>query len=256
MSWDFGWRGAGLSRCDLPKMYEKYCLPYAKKIVRALESDDFFVSYHICGNTTRIFDHMVSTGAGILEFDYKCDKSVVKKAAAGTTTLLGPIDPSGVMHQGSVEDVETACREAIEILAPGGGFILGPGCALPAPHLRGISKCWWSARKLTANTDACGRRSIWLSAPPSLWSVPDPVRSCRRERCRRLESASSRLWFVEDRQELCVYGYLYFPGLAGLEGHAAPSDQPLGWLAALAAERHRPVRSRRQPCCRYSLLES
>ena len=115
-----------------PKMYEKYCRPYARKIVRALESDDFFVSYHICGDTTRIIDRMVSTGAGILEFDYKCDKSVVKKAAAGTTTLLGPIDPSGVMHQGSVEDVETACREAIEILAPGGGFILGPGCALPS----------------------------------------------------------------------------------------------------------------------------
>jgi len=51
MSWDFGWRGAGFSRCDLPKMYEKYCRPYARKIVRALESDDFFVSYHICGDT-------------------------------------------------------------------------------------------------------------------------------------------------------------------------------------------------------------
>ena len=114
-----------------PAMYEKYCLPYARKIVRALQSDDFFLSYHICGDTTRIIDRMAATGAKILEFDYKCDKAAAKRATMGTTTLLGPIDPSGVLHQGSVEDVEAACREAIDALAPGGGFILGPGCALP-----------------------------------------------------------------------------------------------------------------------------
>lgn len=114
-----------------PAMYEKYCLPYAKKIVRALQSDDFFLSYHICGKTTRIIDRMVATGAAILEVDYKCDKKTAKAASAGKTTLLGPIDPSGVLHQGSAETVEAACREAIELLAPGGGFILGPGCALP-----------------------------------------------------------------------------------------------------------------------------
>ncbi|MGD0729771.1 MAG: uroporphyrinogen decarboxylase family protein [Terracidiphilus sp.] len=115
-----------------PRMYEKYCLPYGRKVVSALQSDDFILAYHTCGNTTKIIDRMVQTGAGILEFDYKCDKAAAKRATAGKTTLLGPIDPSGVLHEGSVDDVERACREAIEVLAPGGGFILGPGCALPA----------------------------------------------------------------------------------------------------------------------------
>ena len=115
-----------------PAMYRKYCLPYAQKIVSALQSDEFFISYHICGNTTRILDVMVDTGAAILEIDYKCNKDSAKKAAAGKTTLLGPIDPSGVLHEGGVKRVESACREALEVLAPGGGYILGPGCALPA----------------------------------------------------------------------------------------------------------------------------
>ena len=114
-----------------PRMYEKYCLPYGKKVVSALQSDDFALAYHTCGNTTRIIEKMVATGAHILEFDYKCDKAAAKRATAGKTTLLGPIDPSGILHEGTVEDVERACREAIEVLAPGGGFILGPGCALP-----------------------------------------------------------------------------------------------------------------------------
>jgi uroporphyrinogen decarboxylase len=119
-----------------PTMYRKYCLPWAQKIVRALQSDDFFISYHICGNTTRIIDSMVATGSAILEFDYKCDKAAAKRATAGKTTLLGPIDPSGVLHEGSLESVESACHEALDVLAPGGDYILGPGCALPAttPH--------------------------------------------------------------------------------------------------------------------------
>jgi uroporphyrinogen decarboxylase len=114
-----------------PAMYEKYCLPYGKKVVNALQSDEFFLAYHTCGNTTRIIDRMTQTGAKILEFDYKCNMSAAKKATARRTTLLGPIDPSGVLHRGSVNEVEAACREAIDVLAPGGGFILGPGCALP-----------------------------------------------------------------------------------------------------------------------------
>ncbi|SPF41860.1 putative MtaA/CmuA family methyltransferase [Candidatus Sulfotelmatobacter kueseliae] len=114
-----------------PTMYKKYGLPYGKKVVTALQSDDFFVAYHTCGNTTKIIGLMVETGAKILEFDYTCNKAAAKSATAGKATLLGPIDPSGVLHQGSIEDVETACREALEILAPDGGFILGPGCALP-----------------------------------------------------------------------------------------------------------------------------
>jgi uroporphyrinogen decarboxylase len=56
----------------------------------------------------------------------------VKKAAAGKATLLGPIDPSDVMAFGTPEIVIEKCTEALENLSPGGGFILGPGCALPS----------------------------------------------------------------------------------------------------------------------------
>jgi len=114
-----------------PKMYEKYCLPYGKKVVNALQDDGFFLAYHTCGKTTRIIHRMAETGARVLEFDYKCDKATAKAAADGKTTLLGPIDPTGILHNGTAEEVEASCREALEVLAPGGGFILGPGCALP-----------------------------------------------------------------------------------------------------------------------------
>ena len=89
------------------------------------------MAYHICGNATPIIDDMVRSGADIIEVDQKSDQIAVKEAAAGKTTLLGPVDPSEVMANGTPQMVEEKCIEAIKNMAPGGGFILGPGCALP-----------------------------------------------------------------------------------------------------------------------------
>lgn len=115
-----------------PQFYKKYAYPYAKKLVADLKAQGVRLAYHICGNATPIMGDMVNTGATIIEIDQKADMRACKEAARGKATLLGPIDPSGVMANGTPESVTEKCLEALEILAPGGGFILGPGCALPA----------------------------------------------------------------------------------------------------------------------------
>ena len=91
---------------------------------------DILLAYHICGNATRIVDDMTATGAAVLELDYKCDLAKIKAATAGKTTILGVIDPSGVLAFGTPDLVTEKVREELALLAPGGGLILGPGCAL------------------------------------------------------------------------------------------------------------------------------
>jgi len=115
-----------------PKHYRKYAYPHVKRLVEDLKKKDILLSYHICGNATPIISDMVSTGAAIIEIDQKADMRACKEAVRGKSTLLGPIDPSETMANGSPEMVKEHCREALEELAPGGGYILGPGCALPA----------------------------------------------------------------------------------------------------------------------------
>jgi uroporphyrinogen decarboxylase len=115
-----------------PKYYRKFAYPHVKKLANDLKSENIILAYHICGNSTPIIKEMVGSGAAILEIDQKADLQISKDAAAGKATLLGPIDPSDVMANASTDVVVEKCREAIDILAPGGGFILGPGCALPA----------------------------------------------------------------------------------------------------------------------------
>jgi len=114
-----------------PQYYREFAYPYVKTLVSNLKKKDIILAYHICGNSTPIIDDMVSTGAAIIEIDQKADQQTSKTAAAGKAALLGPVDPSEVMAHGTPELVTEKCNEALENLSPGGGFILGPGCALP-----------------------------------------------------------------------------------------------------------------------------
>ena len=114
-----------------PKYYREFAYPYVERLAMSLKKEDVILSYHICGNATPIIADMINTGAAILEIDQKSDQIKVKEAAKGKATVLGPIDPSEVMDNGTPELVLEKCEEALRNLSPGEGFILGPGCALP-----------------------------------------------------------------------------------------------------------------------------
>ena len=114
-----------------PAYYRKYAWPYVKTLTDNLNNKGIKLAYHICGNATPIIDDMVKSGATIIEIDQKSDQAACKAAANGKATLLGPVDPSEVMANGTPELVTEKCNEALENLSAGSGFILGPGCALP-----------------------------------------------------------------------------------------------------------------------------
>jgi uroporphyrinogen decarboxylase len=136
--------GESLSGPDVssPRMYREFEWGYAKKLVDRLKEKNIRLAYHICGNATRIVEDMTQTGAAVLELDYKCDLHKIKEATRGRTTILGVLDPSGVMLLGTPELVTSKAQEELEILAPGGGLILGPGCALgpytPHEHIHAL----------------------------------------------------------------------------------------------------------------------
>jgi uroporphyrinogen decarboxylase len=115
-----------------PRLYRRFAWPYVRQLASDLRAKGIRVSYHICGNATPILADMVDTGVSLIEIDQKADMRVAKAEAHGRVTLIGTVDPSGVMANGTPELVREKSREAIQILGPGGGFFLAPGCALPA----------------------------------------------------------------------------------------------------------------------------
>ncbi len=124
-----------------PRHYRKYAQPQERRMVEDLKAHGIVLHNHICGNTVPIINDFIATGAAVLEIDHKTDLAKAHAAAAGKTCLLGPIN-TGLMATGTVQEVEDACRAAIEIMGAAGGFILGPGCALgpetPADNIHAL----------------------------------------------------------------------------------------------------------------------
>jgi uroporphyrinogen decarboxylase len=124
----FGDSTAGLLS---PELFEKFAFPFEKQVIEALADLDMPVFLHICGDTSHIIDLMVATGAPALEVDYQHDISYYKEKTRGQVCLQGNIEPSGLLLQGTVEEVRVACRRSIEQGKPGSRFILSSGCEVP-----------------------------------------------------------------------------------------------------------------------------
>lgn len=114
-----------------PRMYRAFEWPYAGKLSRRLKETHLPLAYHICGNADTIVADMVTTGCEVLELDYKCHMPTIKRATQGKCAILGVLDPSGVLALGNPDLIQQKVHEMMGVLAPGGGLIAGPGCALP-----------------------------------------------------------------------------------------------------------------------------
>ena len=115
-----------------PVMYAEFARPYEQRLVDEAHALGLPYALHICGNTTRIIDGMLETGADALELDYKTDVRAARDAMRGRAAFIGNIDPSSVLAWGTPALVEARTRELLEVFVGMPGFILNAGCAIPA----------------------------------------------------------------------------------------------------------------------------
>ena len=114
------------------EMYEKYALPYEKRIVEVSHELGLPYGLHICGNTDIILEKMLETGSDAFELDYKTDIRKVHDLYKDKVTLIGNIDPSGVLALGTPDEVRRVTQELLELYSDTNYFILNAGCAIPS----------------------------------------------------------------------------------------------------------------------------
>ena len=128
-----------------PEEFARFSLPYIQKVVR--QAGEIPIILHICGNTTRIIDKMVETGARYLELDWSVDLAQVRMKYGNTIGLIGNINPT-LLLTGTADAVEESCRKAITAAGLTGAYILGTGCELPKDtHHENLDRMITSAEK-------------------------------------------------------------------------------------------------------------
>ena len=115
-----------------PSLVQEFSSDYVKKIVDALQDDDFIVIYHNCGNNVlKMADSIASTGCPIYHFGNAIELEEMIKKMPNDVIVMGNIDPVGVIKDGSVESVEKATIELLDKCAKYDNFVISSGCDVP-----------------------------------------------------------------------------------------------------------------------------
>lgn len=115
-----------------PKQYQEFGMPYTKELVEHIHNYTDFVTLHICGNTKKIWPYIKETGIDALSLDQVVDMAEAKEILGEDMLLMGNIDPTEILVQGSPQEVEENVKEIFEKAGDTPqGFILRSGCGVP-----------------------------------------------------------------------------------------------------------------------------
>lgn len=123
------------SRSGLSKnLWEEIEGPFAREISRAIKSTGCIVAVHNCGDSPYFDAQIRFMEPSIINFadlpDDCASRRELKERYGSAVTLMGHI-PTPLLVHGTPQEVMDECRRHIDDLAPGGGFILSPGCEYP-----------------------------------------------------------------------------------------------------------------------------
>ena len=116
-----------------PSLEEEFGSPYIKKIVDAVQTDDFAVIYHNCGdNVPRMLDSILTTGCAAYHFGNSVDleKDIIPKIPSDTV-VMGNVDPAGTLRLGTPEKVRAETLALLERCSKYPNFVLSTGCDVP-----------------------------------------------------------------------------------------------------------------------------
>lgn len=113
------------------KHFREFALPYLKQVYERIKSHGLPGVLHICGKTKRVITAMADTGADILSLD-DIDLELAKELVGDRVCLMGNVNSSEVIFQGTPETVDLAAKECVQKAHDNpAGFILASGCEIP-----------------------------------------------------------------------------------------------------------------------------
>jgi len=112
-----------------PSLYKRFFAPYLKKEIEMCHQAGIKFAYAMSSGIMPLLSTFKELGIDILYYidpvqDRTMDLRRLKEEAGGVICLRGGVNSYITVELGSEEDIDAAVKNAISILAPGGGFIL------------------------------------------------------------------------------------------------------------------------------------
>lgn len=114
------------------EMYREFALPYEQEVAAAIHAAKCLMKLHICGDTTRLLDDMVHSGADLFNVDHLVPFATARAAySRAGKCFKGNLDPVSEIMQATPEHCAKAARDRLN-QAQGAAYMLSAGCEVPA----------------------------------------------------------------------------------------------------------------------------
>lgn len=115
-----------------PDLIDEFSSKYVRQIVDAVQTDDFILIYHNCGNNVLVLiDSILSTGASAFHFGNAINMAQMLERVPANVITMGNIDPTGQFRNGTVESIRKATRELMEECCKHPNYVISSGCDIP-----------------------------------------------------------------------------------------------------------------------------
>lgn len=113
-----------------PVTWREWVKPYLKRMADKVHAHGMKFMLHVCGSVREYLPDLIEVGVDILEPVQTTAVGMalegLKKDFGREITFYGSIDTHRLLPKGTVREVEDAVKRTLDIMAPGGGFVLGP----------------------------------------------------------------------------------------------------------------------------------
>lgn len=114
-----------------PDLCDGFSSGYVKRIIDAVQDENFIVIYHNCGNTLPLMDSIKSIGARVVHFGNVVSLAEMVRNFPPDTLVMGNIDPAGEFRNGTPESMRKAAGKLLEELSAHPNWVISSGCDIP-----------------------------------------------------------------------------------------------------------------------------
>lgn len=113
-----------------PDMLDEFSSVYVKRIVDAVQDENFFLILHDCGSVTDSVESMYRTGCKGFHFGNGVDMKNIMPQIPTDVLVFGNLDPSAVFTLGTPESIYAATTKLLDEMKRYPHFVLSSGCDL------------------------------------------------------------------------------------------------------------------------------
>lgn len=115
-----------------PDQAEEFSAGYMRKIVEAVQDDEFSIVYHNCGNTVvKTADSIFSNGCMAYHFGNSIQLKDMLEKAPEDRLVMGNVDPAGQFLNGTVDSIYSTTTELMKECYEYKNFVISSGCDVP-----------------------------------------------------------------------------------------------------------------------------